>query len=58
LVAYLSSVCELRRGDIIFTGTPAGVGVARHPQVFVKPGDEVVTTIERLGSLRNLAVAP
>jgi len=58
LVAYLSSVCELRRGDIIFTGTPEGVGVARQPQVFVKPGDEVVTTIERLGSIRNVAVAP
>jgi 2-keto-4-pentenoate hydratase/2-oxohepta-3-ene-1,7-dioic acid hydratase in catechol pathway len=58
LIAYLSSVCELRRGDIIFTGTPDGVGQSRRPPVFLKPGDEIVTTIERLGTLRNIAVAP
>jgi 2-keto-4-pentenoate hydratase/2-oxohepta-3-ene-1,7-dioic acid hydratase in catechol pathway len=58
LISYLSSVCELRRGDVIFTGTPAGVGQARTPQVFLKPGDEVVTTIGGLGTIRNVAVAP
>ncbi|HUZ42204.1 MAG TPA: fumarylacetoacetate hydrolase family protein [Acidimicrobiales bacterium] len=58
LIAYLSSVCELRRGDVIFTGTPEGVGQARTPPFFLKPGDEVVTTIERLGTIRNVAVAP
>jgi 2-keto-4-pentenoate hydratase/2-oxohepta-3-ene-1,7-dioic acid hydratase in catechol pathway len=58
LIAFLSSVCELRRGDVIFTGTPEGVGQARIPPVFLKPGDEVVTTIERLGTIRNVTVAP
>jgi 2,4-diketo-3-deoxy-L-fuconate hydrolase len=58
LIAYLSSVCELQRGDLIFTGTPSGVGQARTPSVFIKPGDEIVTTIERLGTIKNLAVAP
>ncbi len=58
LVSFLSSVCELRRGDVIFTGTPEGVGQARTPPFFLKPGDEVVTTIERLGTISNVAVAP
>lgn len=58
LVAFLSSVCELRRGDVIFTGTPEGVGQARTPPLFLKPGDEIVTTIEGLGTIRNVAVAP
>jgi 2-keto-4-pentenoate hydratase/2-oxohepta-3-ene-1,7-dioic acid hydratase in catechol pathway len=58
LIAFLSSVCELRRGDVIFTGTPEGAGQARTPPLFLKPGDEVVTTIERLGTIRNVAVAP
>ena len=58
LIAYLSSVCELRRGDLIFTGTPQGVGQARTPPVFLKPGDEVITTIEGLGRMRNHATAP
>jgi 2-keto-4-pentenoate hydratase/2-oxohepta-3-ene-1,7-dioic acid hydratase in catechol pathway len=57
LIAYLSSVCELSRGDVIFTGTPPGVGQARRPPVFLKPGDVIDTTIEHLGSIRNLAVA-
>jgi 2,4-didehydro-3-deoxy-L-rhamnonate hydrolase len=58
LISYLSSVCELRRGDLIFTGTPEGVGRSRQPPVFLKPGDEIVTAIEGLGSIRNVAVAP
>jgi 2-keto-4-pentenoate hydratase/2-oxohepta-3-ene-1,7-dioic acid hydratase in catechol pathway len=58
LIAYLSSVCELRRGDVIFTGTPEGVGQARRPPVFLKPGDEIVTNIERLGTIHNVAAAP
>jgi len=56
LIAYLSSVCELRRGDLIFTGTPQGVGQARQPPIFIQPGDVVVTSIEGLGVLRNVAV--
>jgi 2,4-didehydro-3-deoxy-L-rhamnonate hydrolase len=58
LISYLSSVCELRRGDLIFTGTPQGVGQARHPPVFLQSGDVVVTSIEGLGTLRNVVVAP
>jgi 2,4-diketo-3-deoxy-L-fuconate hydrolase len=57
LISYISSVCELRRGDVIFTGTPEGVGQARKPPYFLKPGDEIETTIEALGTIRNRAVA-
>jgi len=39
LVAYISQVCTLSPGDVIFTGTPPGVGFARKPPVFLKPGD-------------------
>jgi 2-keto-4-pentenoate hydratase/2-oxohepta-3-ene-1,7-dioic acid hydratase in catechol pathway len=54
LVAYVSSVCELRPGDIMFTGSPHGVGQGQDPPVFLKPGDVLETSIERLGSLRNV----
>jgi 2-keto-4-pentenoate hydratase/2-oxohepta-3-ene-1,7-dioic acid hydratase in catechol pathway len=57
LVSYISTVCELRPGDLIFTGTPQGVGQARTPPIFLGPGDVVVVTIEKLGSLRNVADA-
>jgi 2-keto-4-pentenoate hydratase/2-oxohepta-3-ene-1,7-dioic acid hydratase in catechol pathway len=56
LVSYLSYVVELRSGDVIFTGSPHGVGVARRPPVFLKPGDRVVSEIQGLGRLENLAV--
>jgi 2-keto-4-pentenoate hydratase/2-oxohepta-3-ene-1,7-dioic acid hydratase in catechol pathway len=57
LVSYLSHVCTLLPGDLIYTGTPSGVGVARNPQIFLKPGDVAEVTIEGLGTLRNPAVA-
>ncbi|MBL8826583.1 MAG: fumarylacetoacetate hydrolase family protein [Planctomycetaceae bacterium] len=57
LVAYVSQVCTLLPGDIIFTGTPPGVGAARKPPVFLKPGDVVEVEIEKLGVLRNPVVA-
>lgn len=57
LVAYLSSVFTLEPGDIISTGTPAGVGVARKPQRFLKPGDDVIVKIAGIGELRNPVVA-
>jgi 2-keto-4-pentenoate hydratase/2-oxohepta-3-ene-1,7-dioic acid hydratase in catechol pathway len=57
LVAYVSGVCTLSPGDVIFTGTPPGVGAARTPPVWLKPGDVVEVDIERLGILRNPVVA-
>lgn len=57
LVAHLSSVCTLEPGDIVFTGTPAGVGMARDPARYLAPGDEVVSRIEGLGEMRNRCVA-
>ncbi|HEY8490660.1 MAG TPA: fumarylacetoacetate hydrolase family protein, partial [Dehalococcoidia bacterium] len=46
----------LQPGDVIFTGTPAGVGVARRPPEFLKAGDVVRVEIERLGALENPVV--
>lgn len=57
LVAYVSGVATLVPGDVIFTGTPSGVGFARRPPVFLKPGDVVEVAIEKLGVLRNPVVA-
>lgn len=57
LVAHVSQVCTLAPGDLIFTGTPPGVGVARKPPVFLKGGDVIEIEIERLGVLRNPVVA-
>ncbi len=57
LVAYLSRVFTLRPGDLIFTGTPSGVGMGRDPQVWLKPGDTVVCEIDELGRLENPVTA-
>jgi 2-keto-4-pentenoate hydratase/2-oxohepta-3-ene-1,7-dioic acid hydratase in catechol pathway len=57
LVAHVSGVCTLSPGDVIFTGTPPGVGVARKPPVFLQPGDSVEVEIERIGILRNRVAA-
>ena len=57
LVAWLSRWCTLAPGDLIFTGTPAGVGSTRNPRRYLAPGDEVVSTIENIGTLRNSCVA-
>jgi 2-keto-4-pentenoate hydratase/2-oxohepta-3-ene-1,7-dioic acid hydratase in catechol pathway len=57
LVAFLSSVLTLRPGDVCLTGTPAGVGMARNPPVYLQPGDVVETVIEGVGAMRNRCVA-
>ena len=57
LLVFLSSVFTLEPGDIISTGTPSGVGVARNPPRFLQPGDDVVVKIPAIGELRNPVVA-
>ncbi|MEC3993764.1 fumarylacetoacetate hydrolase family protein [Actinacidiphila sp. DG2A-62] len=53
LVSRLSAVLPLLPGDVVFTGTPAGVGLGRDPQHWLAPGDELVSTIEGIGELRQ-----
>lgn len=57
LVEYISSVVTLEPGDVVATGTPAGVGFTRKPPRYLRAGDEVVVAIEGLGELRNPVVA-
>jgi len=56
LIAFLSARLPLDAGDLIFTGTPAGVGSTRNPRRYLKPGEIVTSTIEGLGSLVNRCV--
>jgi 2-keto-4-pentenoate hydratase/2-oxohepta-3-ene-1,7-dioic acid hydratase in catechol pathway len=53
LIEHITKVVTIEPGDIIFTGTPPGVGLARTPPVFLKDGDVVEVEIDRLGTLRN-----
>lgn len=53
LLAYLSRIITLRPGDLVFTGTPGGVGQARQPQEFLRPGQVVAVSVESIGSIRN-----
>lgn len=57
LVGYLSHQFTLRPGTLILTGTPEGVGAARTPPVFLKPGDEIAIEIEGIGRLTNRVVS-
>jgi 2-keto-4-pentenoate hydratase/2-oxohepta-3-ene-1,7-dioic acid hydratase in catechol pathway len=57
LIAYLSQIFTLEPGDLVFTGTPPGVGMARKPPVWLKPGDQVEVEIDRLGTLQNTVIA-
>ncbi|MFC4945142.1 fumarylacetoacetate hydrolase family protein [Pseudonocardia sp. GCM10023141] len=57
LIHRLSAILPLDPGDVIFTGTPAGVGMGRDPQRFLADGDELVTRIDGIGELRHRFVA-
>ncbi|MEU7423788.1 fumarylacetoacetate hydrolase family protein [Streptomyces sp. NPDC040750] len=56
-IAWISSICPLLPGDVIFTGTPAGVGGARDPRRFLAPGEELRSWIDGIGELRNPLIA-
>ncbi len=56
-VSYLSQWYQFQPGDVLLTGTPAGVGVGRKPPVFMHPGDTIEVQIEGIGVLRNTLVA-
>lgn len=51
LIARISAVVTLYPGDLIFTGTPSGIGNARSPKRFIRSGDVLTTTIDGIGSL-------
>lgn len=57
LIEFLSGSTTLPAGTVILTGTPSGVGMARKPPVWLKPGDEVIVEIEGIGKLRNPVAA-
>ena len=57
LIEYISQVVTLEPGDVVATGTPAGVGFARRPRRWLQPGEEVIVRIEGIGELRNPIVA-
>ena len=57
IVSYFSQWYRFEPGDIVTTGTPAGVGAGRKPQVFMKPGDRAEVTLEGVGTLSNMVMA-
>jgi len=57
LLHYASNILTLQPGDVISTGSPAGVGSARNPPIFMKPGDVAVCSIEGIGTLTNPVAA-
>ena len=57
LLWYLSQGITLEPGDLIFTGTPPGVGIARKPPVTLNPGDVCEVEIEKIGVLKNPCIA-
>lgn len=54
LIAYLSSVLPLLPGDLIFTGTPSGIGWTRNPRIVLQPGDVLATSAEGIGTMTNV----
>ncbi|MGW1149394.1 fumarylacetoacetate hydrolase family protein, partial [Streptomyces sp. NPDC002454] len=57
LISRLSAVAPLLPGDVIFTGTPAGVGLGRTPQRYLQDGDELVSYVKGIGEMRHRMVA-
>jgi 5-carboxymethyl-2-hydroxymuconate isomerase len=57
IISFVSQAITLEPGDLILTGTPAGVGVFRDPKVLLRPGDEITIEIDGLGGLTNPVVA-
>lgn len=57
LLAFLTRIVTLDPGDVVTTGTPAGVGCFRDPPVYLKPGDEVTVEVDRIGALTNPVAA-
>jgi 2-keto-4-pentenoate hydratase/2-oxohepta-3-ene-1,7-dioic acid hydratase in catechol pathway len=58
MISKLSQKLPLLPGDVLFTGTPAGVGLGRDPQRWLAPGDELVSYVAGIGELRQRFVAP
>jgi 2-keto-4-pentenoate hydratase/2-oxohepta-3-ene-1,7-dioic acid hydratase in catechol pathway len=56
-IAWISAICPLLPGDLLFTGTPSGVGGARNPRRFLAPGEELHSWVGGIGELRNRLVA-
>ena len=56
IVSYMSTIVELFPGDVIYTGSPFGVGHGRKPQLYLKPGDVVETTLEGVGTITNRCI--
>jgi 2-keto-4-pentenoate hydratase/2-oxohepta-3-ene-1,7-dioic acid hydratase in catechol pathway len=56
IIAYVSIFTHLEPGDVIATGTPSGVGAARTPPLWLKPGDRIEVEIERIGVLANTVI--
>ncbi|MGI5453559.1 fumarylacetoacetate hydrolase family protein [Streptomyces sp. CA-249302] len=53
LIESLSAICPLAPGDVLFTGTPAGIGATRNPPLFLRPGDVVVSSINGIGAIQQ-----
>jgi 2-keto-4-pentenoate hydratase/2-oxohepta-3-ene-1,7-dioic acid hydratase in catechol pathway len=57
IISFVSHAITLEHGDLIITGTPAGVGAFRDPQIWLEPGDEITVEIDGLGSITNPVVS-
>jgi 2-keto-4-pentenoate hydratase/2-oxohepta-3-ene-1,7-dioic acid hydratase in catechol pathway len=57
IISFLTQPLTIEPGDVIATGTPAGVGLGRRPQVWLQPGDVVTMQIDGLGTLENSVIA-